>query len=169
MTTLRIGGTRSRDARDTLGNSSIGTLTHHGFIVPQLVAVGDYSLYAKFESDGIYMLWQPYDADAQDIFSGDFVRKFKPRIGTAPTVQPPTTAPVKSAFDTQEGGSHYSSKPDGYQPFQISKALDLNPVEHTVLKYLLRHRDKNGKVDLLKAKHCLDILIEQEYPDALAP
>lgn len=80
----------------------------------------------------------------------------------------PVEAPTEqtSAFDTQVGGGHYSSRPDGYQPFQISKVLELNPVEHTVLKYLLRHRDKNGAVDLRKAKHCLDILIEQEYPNA---
>lgn len=74
-------------------------------------------------------------------------------------------APVPSAFTQQEGGGHYNVMPEGYQPFQISKALGLNPVEHTVLKYLLRHARKNGKQDLLKAKHCLDILIEQEYGD----
>lgn len=158
MTTIQIIGTRS-SRHDASVNPVLSTLIQSGFSVPQLVAEGDYSLCAEFNYDGdINMQWKPYDEDAQEIFLGDFLKKFKPM-----------TTPVKSAFDTQEGGSHYSSKPDGYQPFQISKALDLNPVEHTVLKYLLRHRDKNGKVDLLKAKHCLDILIEQEYPDALAP
>lgn len=72
-------------------------------------------------------------------------------------------APTPSAFTRQVAGAHYSSLPDGYQPFQISKALELNPVEHTILKYLIRHRDKNGKQDLDKIKHCVDILIEQEY------
>ena len=70
-----------------------------------------------------------------------------------------------SAFSQQVDGKHYSEMPDGYQPFQISRALGLNPVEHTILKYLLRHRRKNGKVDLEKIKHCVDILIEQEYND----
>lgn len=64
----------------------------------------------------------------------------------------------------QIGGNHYDN-PKGYQPFEISHALKLNPVEHTVLKYLLRHRRKNGAQDLIKAKHCLDILISQEYPN----
>lgn len=68
-----------------------------------------------------------------------------------------------SAFKAQVGGQHYSALPLGYQPFQISHALDLNPVEHTILKYLLRHRNKNGKQDLEKIKHCVDILVEQEY------
>lgn len=69
----------------------------------------------------------------------------------------------ESAFASQVGGGHYKDLPDGYQPFQISKALGLNPVEHTILKYLLRHRNKNGVRDLEKIKHCVDILIEQEY------
>lgn len=72
---------------------------------------------------------------------------------------------TESAFSQQVDGKHYSEMPDGYQPFQISHALGLNPVEHTILKYLLRHRRKNGKVDLEKIKHCVDILIEQEYPN----
>lgn len=77
----------------------------------------------------------------------------------------PKGAGSASAFSQQVDGKHYSSMPDGYQPFQISRALGLNPVEHTILKYLLRHRRKNGKVDLEKIKHCVDILIEQEYPN----
>lgn len=74
-------------------------------------------------------------------------------------------AEAPTAFQGQVGGEHYVSMPEGYQPFQISKALNLNPVEHTILKYLLRHRGKNGKQDLEKIRHCLDILIEQEYPN----
>jgi hypothetical protein len=66
---------------------------------------------------------------------------------------------------TQVGGDHYTKMPEGYQPFDISHKLGLNPVEHSILKYLLRHRSKNGKQDLLKIKHCVDILIEQEYPN----
>lgn len=83
------------------------------------------------------------------------------------THQPiPRTPPAPSAFVRQVGGEHYKSLPEGYQPFQISRALDFDPVEHTILKYLIRHRDKNGKQDLEKIKHCVDILIEQEYPNA---
>lgn len=33
------------------------------------------------------------------------------------------------AFASQVDGGHYKDLPDGYQPFQISKALGLNPVE----------------------------------------
>ena len=87
-------------------------------------------------------------------------------IGMLMTHQPiPRTPDKPSAFIRQVGGQHYNSLPNGYQPFQISKALGFNPVEHTILKYLTRHGDKNGKQDLEKIKHCVDILIEQEYPN----
>ncbi len=33
------------------------------------------------------------------------------------------------------------------------------------IKYLCRHKAKGGKVDLIKAKHYIDLLIEEEYPE----
>ena len=69
----------------------------------------------------------------------------------------------KSVFSCQQGGDHYKNMPAGYQPFEISKALSLSPAEHTVLKYLLRHKRKGGKQDLLKAIHAIDVILEQEY------
>lgn len=73
---------------------------------------------------------------------------------------------MTNALSTQVGGDHYKNQPAGYQPFEISFALGLNALEHTALKYILRHRTKGGKQDLEKAKHCLAILIQLEYPDA---
>jgi len=95
----------------------------------------------------------------------DLHRELYPEIYSQATLQE-RAQDTESAFSQQVDGKHYSEMPDGYQPFQISRALGLNPVEHTILKYLLRHRRKNGKVDLEKIKHCVDILIEQEYNDA---
>lgn len=73
---------------------------------------------------------------------------------------------AKSPLDVQVGGDHYKKFPKGYQPFEISHVLGLNPLEHTILKYLLRHRTKGKRQDLDKIKHCVDILAEQEYPNA---
>ncbi len=70
---------------------------------------------------------------------------------------------MTTALSTQVGGEHYKNVPRGYQPFEISYALGLNAMEHTALKYLLRHRSKGGVQDLQKAKHCIDILIQLEY------
>jgi len=35
--------------------------------------------------------------------------------------------------------------------------------EGCVIKYILRHQDKGGKQDLLKAKHFIDMIIERDY------
>ena len=63
--------------------------------------------------------------------------------------------------ETQVGGDHY--KKHKIQPFDIIDEYGLSFYEGNVLKYLLRHRDKNGKEDLLKAKHYLDCVIEIDY------
>ena len=65
-----------------------------------------------------------------------------------------------SAFDTQVGGDHYAKLP--IQPFQYSMQNGLDPLQHTIIKYVTRFRDKGGIADLEKAKHCIDLLIEFE-------
>lgn len=65
-----------------------------------------------------------------------------------------------SAFDKQEGGSHYTKCK--IQPFQYSMANNLDPMQHTVVKYVTRFRDKGGVADLKKAIHTLELLIEHE-------
>lgn len=67
-------------------------------------------------------------------------------------------------LSTQVGGSHYSSM--AIQPVEFITKNGLTYLEGNVVKYLSRHRRKNGKEDLLKAKHYLEMLIEMEYgPD----
>jgi len=70
-----------------------------------------------------------------------------------------------SAFNKQEGGSHYTKCK--IQPFQYSMANGLDPMQHTVVKYVTRFRDKGGVADLKKAIHTLELLIEhEELPEA---
>lgn len=59
----------------------------------------------------------------------------------------------------QVGGDHYSSMT--IQPFDIIDEYGLNYYEGNVLKYLLRHRRKNGLEDLKKAKDYIDVLIDK--------
>ena len=66
-----------------------------------------------------------------------------------------------SAFETQVSGTHYSKL--AIQPMQYSMANKLDACQHTIIKYVTRFRDKNGRVDLEKAKHVIDMLIELEY------
>jgi len=67
-----------------------------------------------------------------------------------------------SALDTQVGGYHYTKR--AIQPFEYSMKNGLDPLQHTIIKYVTRFRDKDGVADLEKAKHCIDMLIEFETP-----
>lgn len=63
----------------------------------------------------------------------------------------------------QVGGDHY--KKCRIQPVEYIHANGLGFCEGSIIKYVTRHRDKNGKNDLLKARHFIDLLISLEYPD----
>lgn len=66
-----------------------------------------------------------------------------------------------NAKDVQIGGKHY--KDLKIQPIEYIHANGLDYFEGNVVKYISRHRYKNGKQDLEKAKHYIDLLIELEY------
>ncbi|WP_081272918.1 DUF3310 domain-containing protein [Pseudomonas putida] len=57
----------------------------------------------------------------------------------------------------QIGGSHYLKS---IQPFDIVRVWGLGFFRGNVVKYVLRCLDKNGKEDLMKARHYLDVCIE---------
>ncbi len=66
-----------------------------------------------------------------------------------------------SALDKQEGGGHY--KGFTIQPIEFIHLNDIPYIEGNVIKYICRHRQKNGLEDLLKAKHYIDLLIQLDY------
>ena len=67
-----------------------------------------------------------------------------------------------SATEYQIGGNHYSSLK--IQPTEYIVANKLSWCEGNAVKYITRHRIKGeGKDDLLKAKHYIDLCIEFEY------
>lgn len=66
-----------------------------------------------------------------------------------------------SALDKQVSGSHYKDK--GIQPIVYIHANDLGFCEGNVIKYVTRHKDKNGAADIRKAIHYLELLLELEY------
>lgn len=59
------------------------------------------------------------------------------------------------ALKVQIAGSHYSKLK--IQPMEFSMANGWDACSHTVLKYVTRHSDKNGRQDLEKALHCADM------------
>jgi len=70
---------------------------------------------------------------------------------------------MTDAGSRQVGGAHYTSK--SVQPWEAMEAWMTEEqfkgfLKGNVIKYLARCDDKGGKIDLEKARHYLDKLIE---------
>ena len=65
------------------------------------------------------------------------------------------------ASDTQIGGGHYKNMT--IQPTEFIFKNNIPFIEGCVIKYICRHRSKNGKQDIEKAIHYLQLLMEMEY------
>lgn len=70
---------------------------------------------------------------------------------------------MNSVDGSQVGGAHYTSK--SVQPWQAMEAWMSEEqfkgfLKGNVIKYLARCDDKGGKIDLEKARHYLDKLID---------
>ena len=65
-----------------------------------------------------------------------------------------------SAKDVQIAGTHY--KEMAIQPVEYILANKLGYVEGNIIKYVSRWKNKGKVEDLRKAKHYLQILIEEE-------
>ena len=66
-------------------------------------------------------------------------------------------------YKKQIGGNHYR-----YMVIQPSEFINKNNIpfaEGNAIKYLCRHKQKNKKEDLLKAKHYIDMAIDRDYPE----
>ena len=68
-----------------------------------------------------------------------------------------------SSYNKQVGGSHYLKYKIQPSKFVIENKL-LFP-EASVIKYMVRHQDKDGKKDLLKAIHFIEMIIERDYKE----
>jgi hypothetical protein len=66
-----------------------------------------------------------------------------------------------SALDKQVSGNHYKDK--GIQPIVYIHANNLGFCEGNVVKYVTRHKEKNGAADIRKAIHYLELLLELQY------
>ena len=66
-----------------------------------------------------------------------------------------------SALDVQEGGNHY--KDLKIQPVEYIHANGLDFFQGNVVKYVTRHKAKNGDQDIRKAIHYLNLILELQY------
>ena len=65
------------------------------------------------------------------------------------------------ANDRQVGGTHYEGE---LQHWDIVYQAKLDYFQAQILRYIMRHKDKNKLQDLQKAQHFLEKYIELEYP-----
>lgn len=69
---------------------------------------------------------------------------------------------MQRASDMQVGGNHYKDMP--VEPSYFSQVNRLGWCEANAVKYVCRHKAKNGRQDIEKAIHYLQLLLEWEYP-----
>ena len=83
---------------------------------------------------------------------------------TLPGAQVPPVTAAGSALDVQEGGDHYKTM-GAYQPWEVLRHW-LTPEEFkgymkgTAVAYLAREMQKGGMLDIRKAAHTLQGLVE---------
>lgn len=73
---------------------------------------------------------------------------------------------MSEANKTQVGGDHYRKQ--SIQHWDYVLANDIPYMEAQIIKYVSRHRNKNGIQDLQKAQHFLEKLLEVEVARAAA-
>ena len=66
-----------------------------------------------------------------------------------------------SSLEKQVAGSHYKDLP--IQPVEFIHANGIGFLEGNIIKYIVRHKSKNGKDDILKAIHYCEMLLEMTY------
>ena len=73
---------------------------------------------------------------------------------------------LDSKFDPQSIFSDFGSNPnfeDCINVIEFCQKNHLNYCESNVIKYVCRHRNKNGAEDIRKAIHNLELLLDLEY------
>jgi hypothetical protein len=83
------------------------------------------------------------------------------REGFAVVIEQEDAATDLTPKDVQIGGAHYKDLP--IQPIEYCIRNNIPFAEGNVIKYVTRWRKKNGIEDLKKARHMLDILIQEAY------
>ena len=69
----------------------------------------------------------------------------------------------KKNLEKQVGGEWYKTM--NIQPIEYIQANRMEFAEGCVIKYVSRHKKKNGKEDILKAIQNLEFILERDYND----
>lgn len=118
------------------------------------LAVGKKGLIASFDKRGNAYISVGGDDPGTIIAPSKYLRKIPNTILFDEKDNP---------LEKQVGGNHY--KDMAIQPVEFCMKNNLNFCVSSAIKYLCRYQNKNGKQDLEKAKHFIDLLIQLEYPE----
>ena len=94
-------------------------------------------------------------------FRWDHIDSLGDIIAWRPALPSVDSEKVETALDTQIGGTHYKNY--AIQPVEFITKNKLGFLEGCVIKRICRYEDKNGREDLEKIKHEIDLLIELKY------
>jgi hypothetical protein len=94
------------------------------------------------------------------IHNNELIEQALNREAVRITVGKPESVNTAGALGVQVGGSHY--KEMKIQPFEFSIANNLNAIQHTAIKYIVRKKGDRDKrlEDIDKAIHTLQIYKE---------
>ena len=70
---------------------------------------------------------------------------------------------TSNPLQNQEGGNHY--KGCKIQPIEYIVANNLDFMQGNIVKYITRHKSKNGAEDIRKIKHYCDLILKLEYDE----
>jgi len=68
---------------------------------------------------------------------------------------------MTNALDVQVGGGHYRDL--AIQPVEYIHKNSLTYLEGNVVKYITRHKSKNGEQDVRKAIHYCQLILKMQY------
>ena len=101
------------------------------------------------------------ERDQSTSFRWEHIGSLGDIIAWRPTLPSVDSEKVETALNTQIGGEHY--KKHAIQPVEFITKNKLGFLEGCVIKRICRYEDKNGREDLEKIKHEIDLLIELKY------
>lgn len=108
----------------------------------------------QIDNQGVYV-------DIGDTRANTYLEFDEIRLSPSKDIKTTVEKVEQKAFETQVGGGHYAKLK--IQPMQYCLENNLNYAQSNAIKYITRYKDKNGKQDLEKAIHCLQLLMEYEY------
>ena len=78
--------------------------------------------------------------------------------------KPHPSVKIPDSYRNDTSPNHYSKYP--IEPWFFITKNNLPFLVGNIIKYVMRYKDKNGIVDLQKAKKCIELLIEHEEIDS---